>query len=77
MSAYPEHEKLRAIKEESQVCGEFIEWLGMQGYSVEPISRKTRAFVLRAQLANFFEIDEEKLEEEKQAMLEELRRGAR
>jgi hypothetical protein len=33
MSDYPEHEKLRKISDQSQICGEFLEWLkgGYQG----------------------------------------------
>lgn len=27
MSDYPEHEKLRKISDQSQICGEFLEWL--------------------------------------------------
>lgn len=27
MAAYPEHDKLKAVKERSQACGEFFEWL--------------------------------------------------
>ena len=29
-SKYPEHEKLSAISDKSQACGEFIEWLGYE-----------------------------------------------
>ena len=31
MSTYPEHEKLRAVKDRSQTIGEFVEWLEDQG----------------------------------------------
>ncbi len=27
MTSYPEHEKLKAISDQSQACGEFLEWL--------------------------------------------------
>ena len=27
MSKYPEHEKLEQVKEQSQACGEFLDWL--------------------------------------------------
>lgn len=30
-SQYPEHEKLLAVKEQSQAVGEFLEWLGERG----------------------------------------------
>ena len=32
MSQYPEHDKLDAIKGQSQACGEFMEWLTAQGF---------------------------------------------
>ena len=39
MSKYPEHEKLSAIKDESQAIGEFLDWLkggyeGSPGYEI-------------------------------------------
>lgn len=35
MTEYPEHEKLRAISDQSQVCGEFLEWI-QGGYEGSP-----------------------------------------
>lgn len=111
---YPEHEKLKAIKDQSQAIGEFIEWLKSQGYyicerrdaerpqegDVSFPSRTSRradrlgdAFceVLRAVadtaciywpttkrlpdalLAEYFDINETKLDDEKRAMLGRLR----
>ena len=35
MSDYPEHEKLEQVQEQSQACGEFLEWLfSEKGYQV-------------------------------------------
>lgn len=34
MSEYPEHDKLMAVKDESQVIGSFLEWLAEKGYKV-------------------------------------------
>lgn len=34
MAEYPEHEKLRLIKNKSQACGDFYEWLQEQGYVI-------------------------------------------
>lgn len=65
---FPEHEKLKLIAAHSQVCGEFVEWLGSKGFSVGG-----RSFNLHHCLAEFFEIDEEKIEEENRVMLEQLR----
>lgn len=31
---YPEHDKLRAVKDKSQTVGEFIEWLGENGFYI-------------------------------------------
>lgn len=31
MSQYPEHDKLHAIKAQSQACGEFLKWLESEG----------------------------------------------
>jgi len=76
---YPEHEKLDKVEDKSQVIGEFLDWL-----------RSTRIFLCRYGkreipypigetieeiLAAYFGIDLEKLEQEKQAMLEEMRKA--
>lgn len=66
-SAYPEHDKLRKISDRSQACGEFLDWLEEEkGWELPSHSKP-------ALLAEFFEIDQERLEDEKQAMLNELR----
>lgn len=111
---YPEHEKLHAIKDQSQSIGEFIEWLGENGYSIcerrdaesrservkkifSPSGRAVEDFgsafcaILEAVadnaclywpttkrlpeslLADYFKIDQNKLEDEKRAMLDHLR----
>jgi hypothetical protein len=117
---YPEHEKLSKIADASQACGEFLEWLGEQGYHLgrfhthsdgcmqahgeghtpdnprcpswlgaclmEPNDQiRTCGFRdselypspvnLQRLLAQFYNIDENKLEAEKRAMLEALRHG--
>lgn len=97
--SYPEHEKLRAVAEQSQKCGEFFEWLGEKRYTLATYHRHdaecgSRAdgwrkcgmtedhpypaqVNIRSLLAEFFQIDEAKLEEEKLAMLAKLRGGTR
>ena len=82
--SYPEHEKLRAVQSESQSIGEFIEWLKWNKKIVfAKWDEKTDLDILRVVslptndiLAEYFEIDLNKLEQEKQAMLEEFRRLA-
>lgn len=74
--SYSEHEKLHAIVDDSQKIGEFLEWLKEQGYilaehSDEDLypSFKTTENIL----AEYFEIDQMRLEQEKLQMLEVLR----
>ena len=75
---FPENEKIKAVKEKSQAIGEFLEWLeekkihlvtlkGEHGYN--PVYTSTENL-----LAEFFNIDLDKVEEEKLQMLEELRK---
>ena len=82
MGDYPEHDKLSAIKDQSQACGEFLEWLGSQGillcsippdydHTWLPIHRNVQDL-----LAEFFEIDLDKIEVEKRQMLDQLRAAA-
>lgn len=72
---YPEHEKLRAIRDQSQKAGEFLEWLQAE----KGVSLMVGDFPLQTTttrlLAEFFEIDLDKIEDEKRTMLEVLRRN--
>ena len=95
MSDFPEHDKVSAVRDRSQVIGEFLDWLfSEKGYSIAeehvhtdchgelgtlcgyrqgayvPVSATTRQL-----LAEYFEIDEAKLEAEKQLMLASLGSG--
>lgn len=81
---YPEHHKLGAISDKSQAIYDFLEWvrgehgllLASYATSSSPLEQG-RLFPsqhsVRRLLAEFFEIDEEKIEQEKRAMLEGLR----
>ena len=76
--AYPEHDKLRAVKDRSQACGEFLEFLGEKGLILAEYPEDGERLVpaqyrAPALLAEFFDIDEDKLEEEKRKMLDTLR----
>ena len=80
---YPEHEKLRDVTHESQVCGEFLEWLTNEsGLVVCEIDSGNAPFVdhffpkretTEQLLARYFEIDLKKLAKEKDRMLEYIR----
>lgn len=78
---YTEHEKLAKISEQSQFIGEFLDYLQERGKCIAD-----RAFdsfgrpclseddtSIQGHLAEMFQIDLQKLEAEKQDMLEKLR----
>lgn len=78
---YPEHEKLRAVCDQSQSQGEFIDWLSNKGiflaryygnHDAGPIHEPVTSL-----LAEYHDIDTRKLEAEKRAMLDEIRRANR
>jgi hypothetical protein len=77
MSGYPEHEKLKAVKDRSQAIGEFIEWLEESKrmcicYREEGGYWPTGTPINKL-LAEHFEIDLDRLEDEKRQMLREQR----
>lgn len=79
---YPECEKMMAVKDKSQVIGEFLEWLQYErSITVElcvrnDIHDKLFPFNFSTEklLAEFFNIDLNKVEKEKRQILDELRR---
>lgn len=87
MSDYPEHEKLHEVKDQSQACGQFVDWLAEEKgihlaewinvYDEWEDEHKQELVYARprltALLAEHFGIDEYKLELEKRAMLDEIR----
>jgi hypothetical protein len=88
MSEYPEHDKLHAIKDESQAIGEFLDWVrqeyganliipddtnDMNGDNWHFISLTTEQL-----LAAFFDINLDAIEEEKRTILDaQVRLNAR
>lgn len=86
MSDYPEHEKLHKISDQSQAIGEFLDWLEDEknvylGYTHiidTPWSDEERFdlwhYNTQKLLAEFFDIDYDKLQAEKDIMLEVQRR---
>jgi hypothetical protein len=67
---YPECEKLSAARPKSQVIGEFLEWLAS-----EKEIHLDQSVRLEDLLAEFFGIDQNKLEKERRMMLDNLREG--
>ena len=86
MSTYPECDKMVKVNEQSQTIGEFIDWLG-QDRGMYLVARCTvkecsktacvEGYVppINDLLAKFFDIDLSKVEEEKKAMLSEIRQA--
>lgn len=81
---YPEHLKLRAVKDQSQTIGQFIDWLM---HEREPavelmVLQQGRNFcdyrpvggTIQTLLAEYLEIDLQKLDAEKEAMLDACRK---
>lgn len=83
---YPEHEKLRAVKDRSQTIGEFLEeWCAARrmalcelvdvGSGGEPVLEYVPVYNTTRLLAEFFEIDLDRIEAEKRTMLDLLRKA--
>lgn len=81
---YPEHDKLHKVKDKSQAIGEFLEWLKNEGISLclpqggdywsEIEDEYIPISISQIQLlAKYFGVDNQKLEQEKQSMLEEFK----
>lgn len=78
MSAYPEHDKMSAVLEQSQTIGEFLDWLSEQGITRarfekmegwrDPVLVPTHESI-EVLLARYFGIDLSVIEAEKRAML--------
>jgi hypothetical protein len=74
----PEHKKLKKISGRSQVIGEFIDWLKYEKSVVLASWDKDRYYLENRSitdfLAEFFEIDQNKIEAEKREMLDYIRK---
>lgn len=85
---YSECEKIGKVKDQSQAIGEFIDWLQSEKgivfarYHIEgkdPIVDYLKKLIpvhlsMEKTLAEFFDIDLNKVEEERRAMLDDLRK---
>lgn len=79
-TTYPEHDKLRMVKNKSQAIHEFMIWLQEEhhyflaffasGERIHPVQKDLTKLV-----AEFLDIDLDALEDEKRKMLEGLRAG--
>ncbi len=77
---YTEHEKLKAIKDQSEAIGQFLEWQTSKDRDLCQFNSKHDDYLplfhgsIEKILAEYFEIDLQKLEEEKRQMIEECRK---
>lgn len=77
----PEHDKLKAAKgprgDDTQLIGEFLEWLGDSGYVIGRWNDDEELEPFRGSrqlLEEFFEVDAKKLSDEKDALLDYQRK---
>jgi hypothetical protein len=74
---YPEYEKLMLIKNESQIIGEFLEWLTIEkelSLCAHDEGGVNEAYYSNEEiLSEYFKIDLYKLEQEKNQMLKQLK----
>lgn len=76
----PELDKLHEVKEDSQTIGEFLDWLTTERLTPIELCVQNRASRLRpcniditGLLSEYFEIDKNKAEEERLALLKAIR----
>lgn len=79
MSKYPEHEKLKKREKDALLIGSFYDFLQEQEWEIaEYDDESERLFTVRQRpeeiIGLFLGVDPKKLEAEKRAMLEEIRR---
>lgn len=80
---YPELDKMLAVRDKSRLLSEFLDWLASEGIALCELNTERRGGEFeRIQegyeklLARFFEIDLDKIEEERRALLDSLRQKA-
>lgn len=75
---YPEHEKLSNIQQQSQFLGEFMEYIQSKNIVLAQYGEFDRLYPINKSinifLAEMFNIDLKKIDEEKNQMIEELRK---
>ena len=77
LEPYPEHQRLKSIRSKSQAIGEFLDWLATQELTICRIDNNDRYYPcnkpIQLYLSEYFQIDLEVLENEKQQMLRVIR----
>lgn len=77
---YPEHDRMAAVSDQAQAIGDFLEWAQSRGQRLAAINRHGawHPTHLRTEevLAEYFDIDLDKIAAEKEAMYQALRSAA-
>lgn len=80
MSDYPEHDKLRQVSDQTQAIGEFMDWLETKGIFlgryVDGSNFPRHVHGHLDLIAEWADIDQNKLEAEKRQMLASMRSGS-
>jgi hypothetical protein len=77
----PEHDKMMAVKDKSEIIGEFLDWMfDQKGFRVCEYEERCDAYFpcsksINTILASYFDIDLDLINEEKEKMLEEIRKS--
>lgn len=77
---YPEHEKLKARQRDVGLLSEFYDFIGEQGWEIAEWNRDSERLLTVRQrpgeiIGMFLGVDPKKLEAEKRAMLEKIRKA--
>lgn len=74
MSDYPECDKLSNASKESQIIGEFLDWCGTQGVYLATYYEERGLVIDRRSieqiLADYYDIDLDKVEDERRKLLD-------
>ena len=70
---FPEHNRLDLIKEEADVIAAFLGWMEVQGWLLADNTGFPVDLELEEVLAQYFDIDLDKIAEEKNQLLEKIR----
>lgn len=74
----PEMDKIKAVQDQSQTIGEFLEWLSEEGFTICELAEDRDLFLphrrsIEERLGDYFEIDTEEAERERQRILDAIR----
>jgi len=72
---YPEHEKLKAEKHKTEIINEFFEWAENKHFELKKDGLSLTRTEYNNVLAEFIGVDLKKLEAEKVAMLDAMRKA--